>query len=300
MITNCRYSVFDKDHEPHAELRELLKQLRSYGIMLDDESNSWRRDFAVYFDVTDASAEYSEIKEIVDKIKSLEYVNVLEHHSVSFNDKELDAASYLSVRSVFAGIMVKNKYIELQHESGISESLFGFNKPIKTFEHVIQTDPPQTNKCASWRRNRQFCSNYESTMTHLFCSDMAKSIIESNGLRGADFRPVYHTKTQEQISDLWQLYPHECPDFLTPGNRTQTRRCPVCGARRYVTTDERDRLCLIQAKLPEGIDFFQSPPLVGARAGHPFYVISSKAYQFLKNTEITRGLIFEPLEVVMH
>ena len=300
MITKCRYSVFDKNHEPHAELRELLELLRSNGIKLDEESNSWRRDFAVYFDVTDASAKYREIQETVDRIKSLDYVDVLEHHSVSFSEQELDAAKYLSVRSVYSGIMVQNRYIELQHDSGIRESLFGFKNPLIAYEHVVQIDNPRINKGASWRKDRQFCSNYESTMRHLFCSDLARSVIETNHLEGAEFRPVYHYKKGEQIPDLWQLYPHECEDFLTPGNRTKTRLCPVCGARRYVTTDERDRLCLIEDKLPEGYDFFQSPPLVGARTGHPFYVVSGRVYQVLKKADIIRALIFEPLEVVSH
>ena len=48
------------------------------------------------------------------------------------------------------------------------------------------------------------------------------------------------------------------------------------------------------------LDFIQSPPLVGAQLGYPYYVISAKAYRVLKRHHISRDLVFQPLEVVEH
>lgn len=109
---------------------------------------------------------------------------------------------------------------------------------------------------------------------------------------------IYHSTdnhTGIQFKDLWQLIPFETCDFLSTSNGIQTRFCPVCGARRYVVTDERQRLCLVRGKIPDDVDFFQSPPLVGANCGYPLYVISGKAYLVLKKANIIRSLIFEPL-----
>lgn len=295
MIVTCRYSVYQYS-ESCPELDSLFQTLNELGIHVSKEYVPSLRYCSAHFDVIEGTDKDKEIYHVIDKIRQLDQVSVGTHYSVRFSESEIETADYLHIRSVYAGLDAKNKYLELQHDSGLCDKFLG--NTVSLQEHVVQIEQPHITKRPIWHANRQFCSNYQSGMSNLFCSDKARSVLEDTHIEGVGYLPVFQTKTKIQVPDLWQLWPLEAMDFLSPGDGTKTRFCPVCSARRYVTTDERSRLLLVGRLLPPGLDCFQSPPLVGANTGYPYYVISSKMYRVLKQADILGGLIFEPVEVI--
>ena len=154
--------------------------------------------------------------------------------------------------------------------------------------------PPIIKKHPSWHFNRHFATDYDSATVHLFCSHTAKQIIE-----GAKFRDVLDLKTRQPASDVFQLFPQECADFLSPGRYYSPGHiCKICGQRRINEQDGRAEMLLNKRQIPENVDFMQSPPVIGADAGYPYYVISNKAYRVLQEHHLTRGLVFESLRTV--
>ena len=300
MRINQRYVLqyFSPTPDIPPEVEECYNELGLMGVCVDKSMLPVPGKHSHFdaFDVVRDGIHDDTIDKIEARIRALGYVKLgPATYSVTFSDKERDEAAYLGIRSVYAGIEAKNKYTVSIHRSDIKTVAFG--KEMYLNEHLIQVEQPHISKMPQWRVNRQFCSDYASAMIHLFCSDMAKRIIERNSLTGAEFRHVYDNKTEDPVENLWQLWPHESADFFVPNDRIPVRKCPVCGANRYITTDVRYRLKVSKDRIPKGVDFFQSPSLVGAEIGFPKYIVTNHAYLTLKKENITRSLVFEPIEL---
>ena len=220
-------------------------------------------------------------------------------YTKKYSAQECNEAKYLHVQSVYAGVQFPDiDYQEVFRSSHFAETVMIGARQIDVHEHSVQIAPIQLVKAPKWRTARQFCSGYFNGMVDLFCSDMAKGIIEEAGLAGSEFRPVLSRKSQKPVPNVWQLWPHECEDFLAPGPHMDIRTCATCGMRRYVHRDGRAEIQIHDDTIPHGLDFMQSPPLVGKEIGYPYYVISSRAYRVLEQAKITQDLVFTPLKTV--
>ncbi len=297
MIYHCKYSITytHPENDPPHELAVLYECLEKSGITITKHkpnSNGFHFDS---FDVSEDGIEYQYIDSVIQRIKELDYLKIKQLYSVTYSNEELEKADYLMVRSVFTGFEAVNSYEVFFHDSGVVVEKD--NQSFVLSEHCLQIEQPRILKGPVWRTTRQFCGSLTDSVG-LYCSDYARNIIEKNGITGASFRPVYHAKTGEPIKDLWQLWPQECQDFLLPGEGVECSYCKTCGQRKYnISISRRCILYLNRDKIPANIDVFQSPPLVGATIGVPVYIMARKAYHLLKEKNIIRSLVFEPIRV---
>ena len=261
-------------------LQELITQLSACGIKVTVNE----RDFS--FDVAENSKYFDVALYVAEKAKMIEGTFEMILFTKKYSNTELENADYLHIRSVYVGISpldeYRSSYTSFEHD-----------------EHFIQVGPPIIKKHPSCQLNRHFATDYDSATVHLFCSHTAKQIIEENQLTGAEFRDVLDLKTRQPASDVFQLFPQECADFLSPGRYYSPGHiCKICGQRRINEQDGRAEMLLNKRQIPENVDFMQSPPVIGADAGYPYYVISNKAYRVLQDHHLTRGLVFESLRTV--
>ena len=287
MKTNCRLTICP------ASLPE-VEEIQALGAKQLDSSLA----HMVHFDLWDNNPHFEEIMALVEQIRQREGQHAATTaFTPHFNEEECGAAKFLHVRSTFAGLDPVF-YPEQYEVSHFLERVIVYkDKGYDRYEHVEQKLDTMTEKPPKWRASRQFCSESPSAMTNLYCSDLARHVIEQAGLQGASFRPVLSAKTSEPLPDVWQLWPQECEDFLAPGDFMQARPCPVCGRTRYIPTQNgRGRMCVREELVPRDLDFMQVPACFGADCGYPFLVISQRANRALKEAGIAGGLVFAPLE----
>ena len=296
MITDRLYHIQNQfvNLADSAEFQTILHKLQDLGIDVVQLAPQIAMRGYYVFHVVEESSCFSEIIEWIDRAKKIEGTDIKILYSIKFTEEELSKADFLEIRSVYAGITpldaFRSSYIRMEHECDIGYA--------GQMEHFVQVGPPVIRKFPSWRQNRHFASDYDSAMTYLFCSSHAKQIIEESGLTGAEFNPVIDARTKQPAKDVWQIHPQECDDFMLPGPfLTAFRPCKICGKMRHVNTDGRYLPILSRSLIPLSVDFMQTPPLVGADIGYPFYVITGKAYRVLKKANMTRGLAFSALEV---
>ena len=238
---------------------------------------------------------FNEIRSIFEQAKNTEAC-VIESCTISYSEKERLSAKWLRIRSMYDG--VDNGHDDWgisyanKHASGRKHVILGKESTKEIYEHTIQIAPLQTTVVPKWRANRQFCTDLYSGIS-LCCSDVAKRVIEESRMTGAKFCPVLSASTRIPLPNVWQICPKECENFLAPGPYINTSTCRVCGQTLYShKIIGRGELRIQEDRIPKGLDFMQTPPLVN---GRPFYVISQRAYQVLKEAQITRALVFEPL-----
>ena len=269
-------------------IRDLIQKLEAFGLKV----TTLERCFA--FDITEDNPCFNDVLDIINAAETIEGTSVSIEFSKKYCIEELNKAEYLHIRSTYAGVIpleeYRSSYVSFIHNS---------NQQGHLHEHFIQVGPPVIKKHPSWRPDRHFATDYDSAAIHLFCSNTAKQIIQDNQLKGADFRPVLDVQTMQPSEHVFQLFPLECVDFLLPGRFLSPGwNCCVCNQRRYINQDGRAELFLRRSLLPEKIDFMQTPPLVGGDTGHPYYVISNRAYHVLRDNRLTRGLVFEALSTL--
>lgn len=288
MRIKCRIAIFS-DSLPEME------KLIAFGAVKLEYSPPPGSTPLVFFDVDDSNPHYTKVLELAEDIKGKARVST--RFYVSFTEEECFRAKYLHVRSTFAGldsICCPGQYEQLHY---YETATIQDRKIYDRYEHTQQIAPTVAKKKPTWRADRQFCSDYGSAMQNLYCSDLAKTVIISNGLTGAQFHAVLSERGRTPLADVWQLWPEECADFLMPGPYMQTRACKDCGQIRYYSSDGRGRLKIQENLVPEGLDFMQITGAVGADTGYPYHVISHRAYCTLTQSSLARALVFEPLEI---
>lgn len=237
----------------------------------------------------------AEIAETVVKQAQKNGATVIMNYINSFSDSEIEQARWLHLRSIFAGFECCNKKWPYHSECLRGDQVIDGKKIGVQHEHLIQVASFEAKRSPKWKKERQFCSNYSSAMTALFCSDQAKEMIEQNGLTGAQFSTVFHCNSTQVLDNLWQLTAVEVEDFLMPNQDVIVWECESCGRKRYSARNGKGAFGIQENNVPRGLDFFQSFPVVGADIGYPYLVISAKACRALKQAGITRGLVFEPM-----
>ena len=285
MKTNCRITVFS-DSLP--ELEKIV-DLGANRIKIQNATLKCPS----FFDVDDSKPHFNEILELVEIIKEKAQVQMSFH--LVYSEEECSNAAFLHVRSTYAGL--DSVYYQGQYEllHYFDTATMQGKRLYDRFEHMKQIGPTIANTKPIWKTTRHFCSDYGSAMQNLYCSDYAKKMIETGDLTGVEFRKVLSAKSHSPLSDLWQLWPKECEDFLAAGPFMQTRACKECGKTRYYTAGGRAQIQLRKESVPEGLDFLQIPGAVGADTGYPFYIVSHRAYIALTQAKLVRSLVFEPL-----
>lgn len=285
MKTICRITVFS-DSLPE------LEKIAALGASRIEIQNSTLY-CPCFFDVDDCNPHFDEILALVELIKKKASVQTSFH--LVYSEEERSNAEFFHVRSTYAGLdsaYDPNQYELLHYYDTVTMQ---GKKLYDRFEHVRQIGSIIANKKPIWKTTRQFCSDYGSAMQNLYCSDFAKKVIESGDLTGVEFYNVLSAKTRSPLSDLWQLWPKECEDFLAAGPFMQTRTCKECGRTRYYTAGGRTQIKIRKECTPEGLDFLQVPGAVGADTGYPYIIVSRKAYFALTQAKIVRSMVFEPL-----
>ena len=271
--------------------KETIKKLRSLGPHVRCEVIG----ALVIVNVYEDDPAYNAVIRICDNLEQPDR-KVFQMCEKQYSEEERSKAKWLHVYSTYFGI--DNGFGEWRrfykniHATGRYVTAFGEKTSVKEYEHKIQIAPLQSNTPPKWRSTRQFCTDKYSGFV-LLCSEVARQTIKDSELNGATFCPVLSAKTGEEYANVLQLMPAMCEDFLAPGPFIKTWTCNTCGKTlyRHMVTG-RGELLIREEQIPKNLDFVQTPPIV---SGCPYYVISQRAYHILKDAQITRSLVFEPL-----
>jgi len=213
-----------------------------------------------------------------------------------FSDEEVEAADWLTMRST----NWKLEPVDLSHTFKYGSCQWTVPGDLEfpfRYYHAEQVAPYVFNRRVKWGRT-QFLSSHTGNIQAIFCSDLAKSVIENAGLKGCAFAPVLRYKQDIAIPDVNQLvFENIIPDScLRMYKEKEVWHCPVCGKPQYIV-NALSRPVVDSRALGDN-DFFSTTNnhsfdrrvFAGA-----FYIVSQKAYRVLKEHHLTRSLEFFPL-----
>ena len=165
------------------------------------------------------------------------------------------------------------------------------------YYHARQVAPYILSRQVKWSRTH-FLSAYTGNLASLFCSDLARSVIERAGLKGCSFSPVLRHRKGTEMPDINQLvFENIIPDDCVMMYKAKgTWHCPVCGKPQYVVDSLSRPIIKLEALGDE--DFYSTTNNhafdPGIIAG-PFHIVSKRAYSVIKEHQLTRSLEFFPL-----
>ncbi len=284
--------------------KDLIRKLKDLGADIPAFDEKYINSFTVH--ALEGSENFEAVVRLIEEAEWLKQIHFMILYHVTYSEKERSAARWLHVRSVY--MLYDHDENDDSYESQhihqiriVTHEGYGgkqTEKDLKEYDHFVQIAPAFARWKPNWRPARQFCTHNLGYGQDLFCSDEARRVIEVANLTGVEFRSVLSPKERKPIHDLWQVWPQKTADFLAPGEHMEYRPCKTCGEMRYIPQNGLAKVLIREDRIPKDLDFMQTPPSYGAGAGVPYYVISARAYQTLKEAKITRGLVFTPLDVI--
>lgn len=134
----------------------------------------------------------------------------------------------------------------------------------------------------------------------LFCDDAARDAIESAGLTGARFLPVYGENGRElpHIHELMpeSVLPREALVLPENGEDCRLKPCPLCGAPHYLLSGAF-RLRVRAGYLAGCGDIAATPPLFSDMYARSMLVVSRKFYELTRERSLDKALRFEPVAI---
>lgn len=267
--------------------RNLLDFLLSIGFAKEDLLEEYSR--LIVFDIYDDDERLPLIKE-----KYPDWNPIVSWYV--FSDKEMEAAEWFTLRSRNWKLepVDLNKTFDFGNCTWIVEE--DKEDPYRYY-HARQVAPYILSRQVKWGRT-QFLSAHTGGISGLFCSDLARSVIENAGLKGCSFSPVLRYRKGTEMPDVNQLvFENIIPDDCVMMYRsTGTWHCPVCGKAQYLVDSLSRPVIKLQALGDE--DFYSTTnnhsfdPGIIAGA---FHIVSKRAYSVLKKHQLARSLEFFPL-----
>lgn len=215
--------------------------------------------------------------------------------SVEYCVSEIENADWLFVRS-------KNAKVEWIYE----EDAFTLSCPYRRFlqrdlryNHMEQSDFLTVSEPVKWSNRQYFCGP-NTADDLLFCSALAKTLL-ADRWNGLEFLPVKKGRSTEYHNDLYQLFfVNRLPFAALQGGKQS--KCRSCGSPFL-------RLPNGQSQLEIRKEFLNMPDcvyttgnnlsgqLVGA-ATYSANIVPHSFYQYCKERQMNRGMIYEPVKVV--
>ena len=165
----------------------------------------------------------------------------------------------------------------------------------KKLNHFTLEKAVAIKRVPKWKPKTCFataCEFYCSSI--LFCNDRAKTLIESNNLKGAEFRPVLKKDERSIHLDINQIYATQTiPNEAILANQyMEFYNCPICGCQKVKPLSNRAFFWLDTEKFDDSIDFYKTQTFF---RGSQILIVSHRVYKLIIQNQINRGLIFVPL-----
>ena len=274
--------------ESLSDYQDLIPVLKKAGIPYRTLLNPADEPYLLVFDIIVDSPEW---KIFVDEFpKHLSFPNSSAHRI--FDETEVESARWLTL------------FCRLEKDVACDD-LEGITFSLSSCRHTrVQIDDYRFKHEVKWGK----CHFLEpTTEIDMFVDDLAKDVMIKEHLSGIDFRPVKKKKTDVIIPNVNQLI---STSVLPQGTvvvgqkecKTKTE-CPICHRTRY-TFGLIHEFNLYQFKLKREVlekapmDYYTTEDLFGDYAGTTQRIVSQRFYQVLKAHQMTRSLVFEPVDLV--
>lgn len=273
-----RYSYFT---EYTTELADCLEAL---GFSLEDVV--YYRD--IKFNIYDDDQRLRIIKE---KFPNLHMVQA----KYEFSKKEMESAQWFTLRPT--SHKLDSCYEDLTFAGSCPGRPSAMETGREIYKHYGQRAPYFMGRKAKWGRS-QFMSCGTNRISALFCSDLARNIIESSGLRGCAFAPVLYYKDASPMPDISQFI----IETVIPGDRVKIQgakekwRCPVCGREKFIV-DPLSRPVVDLGALGD-MDFYATEANHAVERDAPeegYFILSKRAYAVFKEHGMTGSFEIFPL-----
>lgn len=168
------------------------------------------------------------------------------------------------------------------------------------YRHTEQISFLHASKTINWG-SRQFFTGPNSSDDYLFCSMRTKELLEKEKWGGLEIWPVKELGSDKEIKNLFQIvFSTQIP---VKGIFGTHKKCHQCGKEIVLTKDpyrypleiSRDSLC------DQNYVYTTGDVLIRDRIHNETYsrnIVSNKFYRYLKEKNMSRGLIFEPVILV--
>lgn len=165
------------------------------------------------------------------------------------------------------------------------------------YHHEKQINPYISKRVPKWKNNYNFCSINTGDFNEIFCSDIAKIMIQNRNIKGIEFIPVINRKnvSTENISQLQfpNILPRDAFDFI---GEYKECICPICGEIRYIFDHPMcDNMRIKTEFIPTGIDAFSAEMSVRSGWIKPPVIVSKKIYNLVTKELKEKHVRFFPI-----
>lgn len=273
-----RYSYFT-EYTP-----ELARCLESLGFL--PENFVWYEyvKFNIYDDDT-------RLKIIKEKFPDLSMVQA----KYKFSKKEMESAQWFTLRPTNSKL--ESRFADLTFAGSCLQWQAALETGRASYNHYSQRAPYIMSRQTKWGKSQFLaCSTYR--FRAIFCSDLARSIIENSGLRGCAFAPVLYYKDASPMPDISQFI----IETVIPGDRVRIQgvkekcRCPVCRREKYIV-DSLSRP-VVDLNALRDMDFYITEANHAVERDAPeeaYFILSKRAYTLFKEHGMTGSFEVFPL-----
>jgi hypothetical protein len=165
------------------------------------------------------------------------------------------------------------------------------------YRHAKQVNLYLSKRTPKWKNNYNFCSVNTGDFNKIFCSDIAKMMIENRNITGVEFLPVVNRKNipTENVSQLRfpNILPREA--FVFIGEYTEMI-CPTCGRINYEFVQPMyDNMRIKTELIPDGIDMFSAQMSISRGWIVPPIIVSKRFYNLVVNEMKEKHVRFMPI-----
>ena len=209
---------------------------------------------------------------------------------LSYTDRDLQKAEYLTIRAANVSFNLEN--IDQTFEFWEPSGGYGgyYHKKMKSDTFYIK-------KPIKWGKSH-FKASYDTGNTHLFCDDLACSILSQ--YKEVSMLPVFHSRTKQGMENEWYIrFEHVLPVEIIHVEKEKIYKCPACGMETWLVGPDH-QLMLKKNELPTNRIMFKTPDIYssGGNFRFPINVISHDIYVILKQKNMTKNLVLEPVVLV--
>ena len=255
------------------------------------------RIWSMVVDIKETHADFPKVMELITTEPD-KHLDVL--HFPEYTEKELTSALWMAVRSSFSKVIPENATSILIRDCALP--LEYSDRP--RWQHRSECGGYVVKKPIKWGKH-----GFASSITgedYLFCSDLARNILENNGIKGIEFYTVLKQSSGKPMENLHQMTAfHKMRDSGIVGIRhTKDYFCPVCGMKMLISTDDRYQYAVKEDAIPSDVDFCRTLPLFLGQQRTSLCdatgrtLISQKMYRAIKENHLERSLWFTPIEVL--
>lgn len=255
------------------------------GIVKQGDKSS---DF-VHFGISEGNPHWKNVEKYIS-----------EHHIVSraetsYTEEELSNADFLRVWSCW-----RQGYP--QPEEGLAYQSITYSNGSYCREcgrGLLQQSPFRVRKSPNWGNRHFMMLNW--VQDELFMDDVAKNVLSDAGIEGADFQVILNKSGMTIIPNMWQwnIY-NVLPSGVRFDNCSldQIFFCRSCGECKYHPTGT-GMLSFQKEVFQNAPDVMKTGEVFGsACAASRRIIVRQKVYRLIKESQLHRGLVFEPVKLV--